>query len=209
MSLLPEELSCAQEEFCGFRFPPDDVAPLVDFYGQVSPASDPLGESRVHYRFGRGSYGEFFLQWSVPAVGNPCDFRDEPFKVFSFFFQEAFGYEHGEVDVAVACLLDFLVKNLLYFLPDGVSVFAYDHAALDGRVICHSRLHDDLRVPLGEVLTFLDGYSSIRHSQLSHSVLHWLNITITQIFAREQLARFSKRRRRNMFSPVGLASGDA
>ena len=113
-------------------------------------------------------------------MGNPCDFWDESFKVFGFFFQEAFGYEHGEVDVAVACLLDFLVENLLNLLPNSVGVFAYDHAALDGRVVCHSRLHDDFRVPFGEVFVFLDGYSSVRHSQLSQSVSRRLNITITQ-----------------------------
>ena len=83
-----------------------------------------------------GRIASFLFQRSVSALRDPGDFGSEASEVFGLFFEEAFGDEHGEVDVFVSCCLDFLVEDFLDFLPHGDGVFANNHAAFDGRVIC-------------------------------------------------------------------------
>ena len=136
VAFLPEKLACTQEQFGGFGFPAYDVAPLVNFKRQIPPAANPLAKHGVHYGFAGGSNSQFLFQWCVSALCNPCDFWSETFKVLGFFFEEAFGDEHGEIDVSVSGGFDFLVNDFLDFLPNRVGVWANNHAAFDGRVIC-------------------------------------------------------------------------
>src|SRR5699024_5119608 len=65
--------------------------------------------------------------------------------------QQAFGDEHGHVDVLVAAFLEAAVELLLDALPDGEAVGADDHAAANRRVVNQLALENHVGIPLGEI----------------------------------------------------------
>ena len=134
VALLPEELAGAKE---GARalFPAHHAAPLVVLHGQVAPAAHPLGIHGAEDRLARGAHGQALLQLLAAALGHPRHLRREALHVLGLLEQQAFGDEHGHVDVLVAAFLEAAVELLLDALPDGEAVGADDHAAANRRVV--------------------------------------------------------------------------
>src|SRR5206468_12389879 len=93
-----------------------------------------------------------FPRGTQPRMGDERDLLGEPLDVLSFFREETHRNEQWEVGVLMAGRLDQVVERPLHQLPHAVAVRPDDHAAADRRVVRHLRLHDDVAVPLAEVL---------------------------------------------------------
>jgi hypothetical protein len=62
VTLLPQELTRAQEGLRMFEFPPDDRVPLVKTEGKVTMRTDPLRIVGVHDCLGGGTNGDVLLK---------------------------------------------------------------------------------------------------------------------------------------------------
>lgn len=167
VAFLPQKFRSTQED-AGPHFPAHDVAPLVDFEGEVAVAGRPAREGCADNGFRRGAddegfrelpgrdhvcfSGGFILLGFQPVVGNYGAFRCKAFSMLGFLFQVGDGDEQGEVGIGVAGVLEALVQVLLDEFPDGVAPRLDDHAAAHFGVFRHVGSLDDLLVPLGEVL---------------------------------------------------------
>lgn len=167
VAFLPEEFGGAQED-AGAHFPAHDVAPLVDFEGEVAVGFEPAGEGGADDGFGGGADDVFVCEFAggdhagfagvgvfdgfEAVVGDDGAFGGKAFGVLGFFLQVGDGDEHGEVGVGVAGAFEFGVELLLDEFPDGVAPGFDDHAAADFGVFGEVGGFDDLLVPLGEVL---------------------------------------------------------
>src|SRR2546430_7540598 len=80
------------------------------------------------------------------------DFLGEPLDVLGFLREKALGDEQREVGVLVACRLEHGIQGGLHQLPHAVAVRPDHHAAAYRRVVRQLGLHDDVVVPLAEVL---------------------------------------------------------
>ena len=109
-----------------------------------------LLNSGVHYGFAGGTNRQFLFKRRISALSNPCDFWSEACKVLSFLFEERFRNKHGEINVAVSCGFDFLVDNFLDFFPNCIGVWANNHAAFNGCVICKFSFQNNLQRTIRE-----------------------------------------------------------
>jgi hypothetical protein len=150
VTFLPEELRGAQEG-TGHFLPAQDVAPLVQKDGQVTPGLHPLRVHRTDHGLRRGPDGERLFELFPAADRHPGAFGGETLDVVRFLLQEALRNEEGKVGVLVAEGLDPSVGLGLKIFPDRVSIRADDHAALDRAVVGKLGLEDNIEIPLGKV----------------------------------------------------------
>ena len=79
-------------------------------------------------------------------------FLGKAFDMLGFLFEKAFGYEQGEVGIAVAGGLEHAIQHTLHLLPERIAPGLDDHATSNRRVLRQISRLDDLLVPLWVVL---------------------------------------------------------
>ena len=150
MALLPQKFAGAQEG-TGALFPAHHAAPLVVLHGQIPPGADPLGVHGAENSLAGGTDGQTLLQLFVAALGDPRHFGGEAFHVLRFLQKQAFGDQHGHIDVLMAGGLEALVHFLPDALPDGIAVGAHDHAAAHGGVVHQLAFQNNVGIPLRKI----------------------------------------------------------
>ena len=134
MSLLPEEFARAEKRPSGL-FPAHDVAPLIDFEGQIAVRLYPFGVHGTDNRLGSRSYSERLRELFSPGDGNDGDFGRKALHVLGFLCKEAHGDEEREISVFHTLRLKAFIHFFLNVFPNGIAVRPYDHRAFDGAVI--------------------------------------------------------------------------
>src|SRR6266853_296159 len=87
----------------------------------------------------------------------------ESFDVLGLLREVAHRDEEREVGVLVAARLDHVVERALHQLPHAVAMGPDHHAASYRRVIRQLRLHDDVAVPLAEILRAWRDFLCLSH----------------------------------------------
>jgi len=149
---LPEEFR-GPEEQPGTLFPSHDVRPLVDEDGKVSPGLYPFAVHVADDRLRRGADHQGLLEGLTACVGDHGALGSESFDVLRFLFKEGVRNEEGKIGVHMAGFFKSFIKMMLYGLPQGVSRRADDHAAPHRGIVCEFRSLDDVKIPLGVVVS--------------------------------------------------------
>ena len=134
VALLPEEFARA-EEGTGGLLPTHDVRPLVHEDGKIAVRLDPLAVHRADDGLRSRADAEGLCKLFPARVRDNGDFGRKAFDVLRLLRHERHGDKEREVSVFMPRLLEALVELFLDVFPDGVSVRADDHRALDGAVV--------------------------------------------------------------------------
>ena len=150
VAFLPQKFPVTQERTGGL-FPAQHAAPLVVLHGQIPVGLNHLGEMLTEQGFRGGTDAVALFQLLAAAHGNPGALRSEAFHMVLFLLQQAFGNQHGHVDILHAHLLELLVHDVLDILPDGVAIGTVNKHTLDGRVVNQLGFFAHVGKPLGKV----------------------------------------------------------
>ena len=150
MAFLPEKLAGAKERARAL-FPAHHAAPLVVLHGQIAPAAHPLGIHGAKNGFACGAHGQAFLQLFAAALRHPSHLRRKAFHMLGFLEQQAFGNEHGHVDVLMPGGFEAPIQRFLDALPNGEAVRTDNHATAHGRVVHQLAFENHVCVPLGKI----------------------------------------------------------
>ena len=179
VALLPEEFAVAQEG-AGGLLPAQHAAPLVVHLGQVPVGLDDIFIVLAEQGLGGGTDAVALLELVAAAHGDPGALRGKALHVVLFLLQQAFGDEHGHVDVFSAGLFELNVHQPLDVFPDGVAVGAIDEHALDGGIVDELRLGAHVGVPLGKILLHVG--DSFDFHLFCHDFLHPFGKFISYLF---------------------------
>lgn len=95
VSFLPEKFAGAQEGPGGL-FPAHDVAPLIDFQGQVTVRLNPFGIHRADDGLGRGTDGKRLGQLFPARHRDDGHFGRKALDVFRFLGEKLIGMSRGK-----------------------------------------------------------------------------------------------------------------
>ena len=148
MSLLPEELACANKWRGVLELPTHNVSPLVEQERQVTVRVNPLAERRIHNGLAGWADSNGLGKVALATLGDPGDFGREALEMLFLLHKGGLGHEHREVAVLDAEFLDACVEERSDLFPNVEGGWAQDVAARDFVVFDQLGLGDDLRVPL-------------------------------------------------------------
>ena len=170
MALLPEELSVA-EEGTGTLFPAQYRAPLIIKLGQIFIGMNNILEMLTEKGLGSGTDAVALLQLIGAAHGNPGTLRGKALYMILFLLQKGLRDQHGHVYILMTCLLELVVQNLLYILPDRISVRSvYKHTSGEC-IVDQFRLDAHIGEPLGEIHVHIGDFFNFFHIVFCHCKL--------------------------------------
>ena len=158
--LLPPELAAAQKRARGL-FPAHHAAPLVILHGQVAPRVQHMRKVVAEQRLGRGAHAQAVFQFFRAAHCHPRHLGRKALYMVFFLLQQALWNKQRHGHVFMAGFFEALVQQVHDVFPNGIAVWAQNHAALHGRVVHQFCLQADVGIPLGEVL--VDGGNGFHH----------------------------------------------
>ncbi len=151
VTLLPKELSCAQER-TGRFLPADNADPLVIELGKIPVGVNDVCIMLAEKRFRGWPYAKPFLELFVAAVGYPGNLGSKALNMIFFLFKQAFRNEHRHTHILVTRCLEHTVHYALNVFPNRIAVGSDNHAALNACVFAKLGLFNNIRVPFCKIL---------------------------------------------------------
>ena len=97
MTLLPKEFSSSNKWSWMFKFPSDNVWPLVYFQRQITVRMNPFWKWWIHDCLRCRSDCNWLIQIWISGFCHPSYFWRKTFQMIFFFFQFFLWYEHWEI----------------------------------------------------------------------------------------------------------------
>ena len=134
MTFLPQKFACTKERTSRL-FPTHNVAPLINFQGQITIGLHPFCHHRTDNRFGRRTNCQRLGKLFPARMRYHRHFRRKTFHVLRFFRKITHRNKQGEVCVFHTTFLKTRIHLLLDIFPNCIAVWPNDHRALNGSVI--------------------------------------------------------------------------